>query len=129
MKSACERIEDRIGILVCIPVIRVSRNALLAFWSKPSHVGAVTMIFASRLSKSVVTVAGRPDTRFVSTRIPLPCGKWKDCILPILNDQFFVGSSAVMRNCNELNLGIWWFVSELRVRSRSCNEAPRKISN
>jgi len=78
MKSGCDSIECRIGMLVCIPVMWVSLNALLAFWSTISHEGAVTMILASRLSKSVVTVACRPDTRFVSTLIPLPLGKWKD---------------------------------------------------
>ena len=86
MKSACEMMAVSMARLVLIPVMVVSCNARRALRTAASHVLAVMMSFAITESKSALTMAGAPWTRAVSTRIPLPEGKWKDWILPMLSE-------------------------------------------
>lgn len=104
-KSGSAIMLRRIEMFVWMPTIRMSCNALFAFWITSCQVAAVTTSFAIKLSKSGVTAADTPFTRFVSILIPFPDGKWKDWIFPTLNDQFLVGSSAVIRNCREQGPG------------------------
>lgn len=97
-KSWWERMERRIGMLVAMPVMRVSSRARRALAMAAGKDEAVTMSLAMRLSKSGVMEEGMPETSDVSHRMPLPEGKWKDWILPTLSVQFLVGSSAVIRS-------------------------------
>ena len=91
--------------LVVMPVIEVSSNARCALATASCHVRDVMINFATTLSKSEVTTAGAPDTRAVSTRMPLPEGNRNDCILPMLSEWSFSGFSAVIRSCIEYALG------------------------
>jgi hypothetical protein len=74
-KSGCARTAARRSKFVLMPVIVVSCTARRALLTTSSHERAVTMIFATTLSKSAPTLAGAPCTSAVSTRTPLPDGK------------------------------------------------------
>lgn len=64
----------------------MSSSARRALLTASGHVCAVMMIFAMTLSKSDVTIAGKPGIKAVSTRVPTPDGKLKDWILPMLSE-------------------------------------------
>ena len=95
----------RISKLVFTPAICVSARALFALATTSSQLGAVTMIFAIRLSKSVPMIDGCDEIRWVSTLIPFPEGKRNKLILPTLKDQSFDTSSAVIRSWIECSGG------------------------
>jgi hypothetical protein len=84
-KSGCASTAAKRSRFVLIPEIVVSCTARRALLTTSSHERAVTIIFATTLSKSAPTLAGEPCTSAVSTRTPLPDGKWKDWILPMLS--------------------------------------------
>ena len=86
VKSACDMMAASMDRFVLMPVMVVSCTARRALRTAASHVLAVMMSFATTESKSALTMAGAPCTRAVSTRMPLPDGKWKDWILPMLSE-------------------------------------------
>jgi len=86
-KSGCATIAFNMSRFVFTPAHRVSSRARWALRTASFQDDAVTMTFASRLSKSADTTAGRPLMRCVSTRMPLPDGNCEDVIFPIDSDQ------------------------------------------
>src|SRR5687767_10985473 len=88
----------RMSRLVFTPEIWVSARARWALRTTLSQDDAVMMSLAMRLSKSADTTEACPLRRWVSMRMPLPVGNWKDVILPIDRDQSLCTFSAVMRS-------------------------------
>lgn len=97
-KSGCDTMPRRTSRFVFTPVIWVSDSARLAFRTQSFHDAAVMMSLARRLSKSADTTVAWLAIRWVSTRMPLPVGNWKDVILPMERDQLLCTFSAVMRS-------------------------------
>lgn len=100
-KTSLATIPRRMSKLVCIPSTCVSARARFAFRTTSSQLGAVMMIFAIKLSKSVPTTVAWEGRRLVSTRTPLPAGNRNELILPTLSAQSLDTSSAVTRSWRE----------------------------
>lgn len=100
-KASLATIPRRISRLVVIPSMCVSASARFAFRTTSSQLGAVMMIFAMRLSKSVPMTIVWEGRRWVSTRMPFPAGKRKELIFPTLSAQLLDTFSAVTLNWSE----------------------------
>ena len=123
-KASLATIPRSTSKLVLTPSIYVSSNARLAFLTMSSQLGAVMMIFAIRLSKSVPMTAIIEGRRCVSTRTPFPVGNLKELILPMLKVQWLDTSSAVTRSCREYTGGGFLGSVERWDRDREGKESP-----